>query len=38
VWLADDVFTTGATLHEAAQVLLKAGAADVRVLTLARAV
>ena len=37
VWLADDVFTTGATLHEAAKILLKAGAADVRVLTLARA-
>jgi len=37
VWLCDDVFTTGATLHEAATVLLKAGAADVRVLTLARA-
>lgn len=37
VWLADDVFTTGSTLHEAAKTLLKAGAADVRVLTLARA-
>ena len=38
VWLADDVFTTGATLHEAAKTLLNGGAADVRVLTLARGV
>ena len=37
VWIADDVFTTGSTLHEAAKVLLESGAASVRVLTLARA-
>jgi len=37
VWVLDDVFTTGSTLHEAAETLLDAGAAGVRVLTLARA-
>ncbi len=34
--LVDDVMTTGATCHEAARALLEAGAADVRVFTLAR--
>jgi ComF family protein len=34
--LVDDVITTGATLEEATQVLLKAGAREVRVLTLAK--
>jgi ComF family protein len=37
VLLVDDVFTTGATAHECAQVLLDAGAAEVSVLTLAKA-
>ena len=36
VVLVDDVFTTGATLRECAQVLLKAGAREVHVLTIAR--
>lgn len=36
--LLDDVLTTGATANEAARVLLEAGAAEVQVLTLARAV
>jgi ComF family protein len=36
VLLIDDLFTTGATLAECARVLRRAGAADVRVLTLAR--
>lgn len=34
--LIDDVFTTGATLHECAKALHTAGAQDVRALTLAR--
>ena len=36
VLLVDDVFTTGATLSECARVLKSAGAADVKVFTLAR--
>ncbi|RLB01637.1 MAG: ComF family protein, partial [Deltaproteobacteria bacterium] len=32
----DDVFTTGATLSEAARTLLRAGASEVMALTLAR--
>ncbi len=36
--LIDDVLTTGATVRECADVLLKAGAASVNVLTIARAV
>lgn len=38
VLLVDDVFTTGATLAECARVLLRAGAARVDALTLARTV
>lgn len=38
VLLVDDVFTTGATVSEAARVLLRAGARGVDVLTLARVV
>jgi len=38
VLLLDDVLTTGATAHAAAQTLRGAGASEVRVLTLARAV
>lgn len=38
VLLIDDVFTTGTTANECAKVLLKAGAEDVAVLTLARSV
>jgi predicted amidophosphoribosyltransferase len=37
VLLIDDVFTTGATVSECAAVLKSAGAADVFVLTIARA-
>ena len=38
VVLIDDVFTTGATLNECASVLRSAGASEVRVVALARAV
>ena len=38
VVLIDDVYTTGATVSECTKVLLKAGAAKVQVLTLARVV
>lgn len=37
VVLVDDVFTTGATVKECSSVLRKAGAQEVRVLTLAQA-
>lgn len=36
ILLVDDIFTTGATVDECSQVLLKAGAKQVSVLTLAR--
>ena len=35
--LVDDVFTTGSTVEECSRVLLKSGAASVRVITIARA-
>ncbi len=38
ILLCDDVFTTGATVNECARVLKEAGAREVSVLTLARAV
>jgi ComF family protein len=38
ILLVDDVFTTGATLRECAKTLLKAGAREVHVMTLARVV
>ena len=38
VLLVDDVFTTGATVNEASRVLLRAGAKEVLVITLARSV
>lgn len=38
VLLVDDVYTTGSTLKECARVLLRAGAREVSVLTLARSV
>ncbi|HSR11277.1 MAG TPA: phosphoribosyltransferase family protein, partial [Thermodesulfobacteriota bacterium] len=37
ILLIDDVFTTGATVGECSRVLLRAGAKEVNVLTLARA-
>jgi ComF family protein len=38
ILLVDDVYTTGTTVNECAKALRKAGAADVTVLTLARAI
>jgi predicted amidophosphoribosyltransferase len=34
--LVDDVFTTGSTVNECARVLTNAGAASIRVVTIAR--
>lgn len=36
ILLIDDVFTTGATLHECARTLIKAGAGEVEAFTLSR--
>ncbi|MBM3467949.1 MAG: ComF family protein [Alphaproteobacteria bacterium] len=38
ITLIDDVFTTGATLTECTRTLLKAGAKEIRILTLARVI
>jgi ComF family protein len=38
ILIVDDVMTTGSTAHEIAETLLKAGAREIKVLTLARAV
>lgn len=38
ICLIDDVYTTGATVNECTKVLLKAGAASVNILTLARVI
>ena len=38
VLLVDDIYTSGATLNECTRVLLRAGAREVRALTLARTV
>ena len=35
--LADDVYTTGATISECSRTLLEAGAREVRAVTIARA-